>query len=143
VTGTTVQEFLDPIGGSPAIRVCIYGRPVAPPVREMEIPSCCRVLEQSVLAADRNEGYKFEDKSASPDGITKASLQAGSEGKSLIAVKGQGSNLDAPELPLAFPVTVQMVIDNGVMKTCWQSTFDTARRNDSETLSAKGTRIGA
>ena len=51
-------------------------------------------------------------------------------GKSKIQIRGRGENLVTPALPLALPVTVQMLITDGVTTNCWAATYDAALEND-------------
>jgi NAD(P)H-dependent flavin oxidoreductase YrpB (nitropropane dioxygenase family) len=69
------------------------------------------------------KGYKYKNKPGNPDGLTDAKLQAGLVGKAKVQVKGKGVKLTMPALGLTPPVTVQLLINDGVTTTCWQTTF--------------------
>ena len=43
-----------------------------------------------------------------------------------------------PSPPLTVPLTVQLVIRDGVSTECWQTAFSLATRNDPSRFSAKG-----
>jgi len=43
-----------------------------------------------------------------------------------------------PTLPLTTPVTVQLVITDGLATSCWQTTFTTATKSDTEHFKVKG-----
>jgi hypothetical protein len=49
-------------------------------------------------------------------------LSGGGAGQAKILAKGKGANLPDPNLPLATPVTVQLV--NGDTGLCWESSFE-------------------
>ena len=58
-------------------------------------------------------------------------LKAGDAGSAKVIVKGKGANLPTPTLTLTLPVTVQLLIDDGMATECWQTTFTgPAIRND-------------
>ena len=68
-------------------------------------------------------GFKYKENDGPEDGVRMVVLRAGDAGKARMQVKGKGDGLPDPSLPLALPVTVQLVnTDDG---TCWQSLFDT------------------
>lgn len=73
-----------------------------------------------------------------PDGITSAKLKAGASGAAQVQVKGRGVNLDQPALPLTLPVTVQLVIDDGLTAECWQHTYSSFMKNDGVRFTARG-----
>lgn len=53
-------------------------------------------------------------------------------------VKGKGSLLAPPDPSLVLPLTVQLLVDDGNVVKCWQSTFTSATKSDSEQFKAKG-----
>ena len=78
---------------------------------------------------ETGSGFKYVDKDATPDGITKLTLKQGvAGGKSKIVLKGKGVNLNLPSLPVAQPVTVQLRSATGV---CWEAVYSApAKRNE-------------
>ncbi len=66
------------------------------------------------------KGFKYKDETQTPDGLDSILLRAGAEGKAKVMVKGRGSNLELPALPLTLPVTVQLRAENG---ECWGATY--------------------
>jgi len=72
-------------------------------------------------------GYRFRDKTRSPDGILRLVLTAGTDGKAKIVLAAKGENLEPPPPPLGVPVTVQLARSDG--GPCWESTFAAARKN--------------
>lgn len=84
----------------------------------------------------KHGGFRYARKSGAPHGITSLDLRAGASGKARIAVKGRGTALTLPPLPIAsLPLTVQLGNDAGV---CWSSRYETGvRTNDVGAFKAK------
>ena len=85
-----------------------------------------------------SKGFKYKDKSGTPNGAQKALLKSGAAGKAKALVKGKGTNLPdtlAPMLPL--PVTVQLVNDTN--STCFEAVYDSGDviKNDAKQFKAK------
>lgn len=72
-------------------------------------------------------GYRYRDKARSPDGILRLVLHDGREGEAKLSVAAKGAALEPPPPPLALPVRLQLVRDDG--GGCWEATFVTARKN--------------
>ncbi len=72
-------------------------------------------------------GFRYSDKRAST-GVTRATVS--SRGASLAA---RGPTLGVPILPVAMPLTVELVNGDG---TCWTSTFTAARKSSAKVLTA-------
>jgi hypothetical protein len=66
--------------------------------------------------------WKYQNRFLNPDGIRLIKLRAGPEGKASVKVKGRGSNLGLPDLPLVLPVTAQLQASNG---ECWNAEYST------------------
>jgi hypothetical protein len=125
---TTQAEFADPTS-SAEYALCIHD--ASGPAASMSIPASAR------WSAIGSKGYKYQDGTASADGIAKATLKGGGAGKAMALVKGQGSNLPDPALPLELPVIVQLVnLETGV---CWESVFEEShvKKNDAGKFQAK------
>jgi hypothetical protein len=80
---------------------------------------------------ESRRGYKYRTRDVAPSGAKRTlqlDLKEGPDGKARIIVKGHGGNPAIPSLPVAQPVTVQLV--NGGA-ACWQTTFSApARQNE-------------
>jgi hypothetical protein len=74
-------------------------------------------------------GFVYKDPSGTSAGLTRIDLSPGATGKARITVKGKGTTLPLPPLPLATPPLVQLQSNNG---ECWETTFTAAdiRHND-------------
>ncbi len=72
-------------------------------------------------------GYKYSDAALTPSGVQKLLLKAGPDGKASIQVKGKGTPLATPPLPLTPTVRAQVINTNGV---CWEASFQNPTRDD-------------
>ena len=81
--------------------------------------------------SENGSGFKYADKDATPDGVTKITLKQGlAPGQAKIGLKGKGANLNLPALPLSQPVTVQLRNSNGV---CWEAVYSAPASKDDST----------
>lgn len=139
---TAVDEFMDPVNGSPILRVCVYDASGnAQPVMQAQLfapggceGSCWRPLGPNGAPF----GYKGTDRSALPNGITSAVLRSGSDGRAKLQIAGRGGLLTTPDLPFSAPVTVQLLIGDANGAECWSTTFSVFKRNEETQFKAKG-----
>lgn len=64
--------------------------------------------------------YVDADVAPTPDGLTFIRLKPGATGKARVLVRGKGSTLALPTLPLTPPVTVQLHTEHG---ECWTAAY--------------------
>ncbi len=85
----------------------------------------------------KSSGLSYKDAELLPDGLGSAKLKPDDAGHAKFKLKGAGSNLDMPVLPLVFPLSVQWINSDG---HCWTSGFpmDGLLRNDTDELRARG-----
>jgi hypothetical protein len=130
---TTLADFGAPLA-STDYTVCIYDGSAAPqPILLAHAPAggtcgtkpCWKTIK---------DGFKYNDKLLTPDGLQQVLLKSGPATKVKILVKGKADNLPMPSLPLTTPVTVQIKSKNGV---CWEAHYGTAQKNTSEQFRAK------
>ena len=131
---TAKPEFGDPIHATD-YEFCVYdgadrlvSRACAPHDNVCDGKPCWR---------DIGNGFKYRRRDSA--GGLKNSLQlllrAGADGKGQIIVKGKGGAFAMPHLPVAQPVTVQLVNGGGV---CWETTHSApAQRNDTQQFKDK------
>jgi hypothetical protein len=81
-------------------------------------------------------GFLYADRELTPHGLRTVRLSAGDAGHGTITVKGRGTPLPLPSLPLGVPVTVQLQQRDGA--TCWSATFSAPATNTVDELKAKG-----
>ena len=84
------------------------------------------------------KGFKYKSKTGIPAGLTDLKLQAGEAGKAKVQAKGKGAALALPALDLTLPVTIQLLVDDGLSTRCWQNTFTTFDEDTLEEFKAKG-----
>ena len=130
---TSQAEFGDPTDTT-SYALCVYAGTTASLVAAAGIPP-----HPTKWQPVGNLGYQYKDKSGIASGVERVILKGSDNDRSKITVKGKGSNLPLPSLPLTFPVVVQLM-DAG-SATCWESVFapgDTLV-NDGETFKVKAT----
>jgi hypothetical protein len=80
-------------------------------------------------------GFRLRGSSATPGGLRTARLRPGTAASGRLSIKGDGPRLPALPLPLALPVTVQMVAsDTGA---CWEGIHTTATKNTAALFKAR------
>jgi hypothetical protein len=130
---TAIDAFADPVAGAQAIRVCLYDTSsAAQPVTSIVVPAggtcngkpCWRPLGSS--------GYRYKNRAATHDGVTDMKLKVAGSGELQLLVKGRGSALPVPTLPLVTPVTAQLAIAG----ECWQAHFVGSLHNDAASFRA-------
>jgi hypothetical protein len=80
-------------------------------------------------------GFRHRDPAGMPGGITQAKLVAGAGTKGSLSLKGKGMRLPSLGLPLAVPVTAQLVTSSGA--TCWEGTYPSASKSTATLFKAK------
>ncbi len=81
------------------------------------------------------KGFRLRNPSGEPGGLVKAALKPGATNASL-TVQGKGGHLPALDLPLAPPVTAQLVAGDGA--TCWEGVYAPGPRTVSTAYLFKG-----
>jgi hypothetical protein len=95
----------------------------------------CNAASPRPCWRDSGTGYRYTDRDLTPAGVQQVLLKAGTAGKAKITLKGRGSLLDLPGLPIAtLPVRVQMIGANGA---CFEATYSTSGRNQTDQFKAK------
>jgi len=126
---TLASEFSDPTTAGETWSWCTYTGGKL--VRGSDIPS------GTGWAAAGTTGFGFK---GDVEGVAQVKVKAGEAGKASVSVKAKSKagNFSSPTLPLAGPTVMQLVIDNGMTKTCFQSTAGTPKKNDAASFSATG-----
>jgi hypothetical protein len=134
-----LESFADPVGGAAAYHVCVYDESGSgQPLVDLALDAGGVCGTKPCWRATGTKGFSYSDKAGFADGVSGLKLRAGSAGKAGVRVKGAGSSLGLPALPLTTPVTVQLLIDDGMGVECWQTTFASeAIENSSERYRAK------
>jgi len=125
---TTLADLGTPTGTT-AYALCIYSGTSGAAIAEADIPPSA-----SLWTAAGTKGFKFKDPSGTPNGVQKALVKSGDAGKAKALVKGKGTNLPDPTMPLTLPITVQLVNSNNV---CFETDFASFIKNDAGQFKAK------
>jgi hypothetical protein len=129
-----VADFKDPVAGSARYEVCVYDASAAAQPRVAAvIPAGGTCAGRACWRVTGGGGFQYTNSAGTPRGITKAKLKAGQ-----LKIFGKGPNLRTVSPPLALPVTVQLLIDDGVTTDCWQATYASAMVNKARRFKAKG-----
>src|SRR5262249_56706331 len=79
-------------------------------------------------------GFKYSNPALTPDGLKTMALKPGLAGKARIVAKGRGQTLALPSLPLAVPVTVELV---SAGTRCWSAHYTEALTSTVQLFKAK------
>lgn len=136
---TDLADFLDPIGGDATWSFCVYDSSMASqPLVDAGVNSGGNCGAKPCWGAKADKGYQYRSRSGFPEGISQVKLQTGIADKAKIQIKASGDYLASPAPALTFPVTVQVVADDGVTDLCWGVEFEEALKNEAGLLKAKG-----
>lgn len=72
-------------------------------------------------------GFVYRDRNGTSDGVRLVRLKSGSEGRARVVVLAKGAALALPTLPLAPPVTTQLLRSDGA--ECWGARFSLPKKN--------------
>src|SRR5262249_22620243 len=117
----TLAQFGNPTATT-AYRLCVYdsGNNV---VVNLNVPGGGTCLRLPCWQSNTT-GLKYGKPSGLPNGVTKMSVSARSDGTGKIKVKAQGFNLSMPSLPLAqSPNPVRVLLINSQTNACWSATY--------------------
>ncbi len=118
-----LSDFSDPTA-SAEYRLCIFRENGGSPALLIgaEVPS-----SNSLWSAIGSSGFKYLDSSAAQGGVRGILVRAGAAGKSKALVKGQGTQLSDPTLPLGPDTTgIRVQLTNQSNGKCWESEFPLA-----------------
>jgi endo-1,4-beta-D-glucanase Y len=123
---TTLADFGDPTGLT-RYDLCLYDG-TSTVIASAAAPSGGTCAGHPCWTA-KSTGFRYRQKALLPNGLSAIDLRAGADGKARITIKGKGTPLALPGLPVAaLPVTVQLSNDAG---RCWSVTYSgDVRRNE-------------
>jgi hypothetical protein len=134
---TDIADFGSPLT-TDAYALCLYDESGASPelIFEATAPAGGICGSRPCWKVSGSSGYAFKNKAATPQGLTQVQVKAGSAGKAKATVKGKGTLLTLPRLPLTPPIRVQLQAANG---ECWETLHTPAgvAKNDGAQFSAK------
>jgi hypothetical protein len=116
---TTMDDFGDPRQAT-GYALCMYdGRPSL--IAEATIPAG-GICGAKPCWRETSLGFRYRDAAVGSAGILSVDLRSGASGTARIVVRGRGSDLDIPRLPVKrLPVVVQLVTGDG---ECWEATYE-------------------
>jgi len=138
---TALADFMDPVSGSADYKVCLYEDVSGTPAKilELDLPPGGTCAGKPCWTA-ASAGFSYKDKEAASDGLVGVKLKAGDAEKAQVQVKAKGIHLPVPALPPHGDVTVQLVIDDGAGRQCFQTKFSEPHdTNVAGSFKAKGT----
>jgi len=136
---TALGDFKDPVGGTASMEFCVYdGSGSSQPRLGSRLLAGGTCGTKPCWKLSGPTGYALANKAGMPEGVTKAKYVSGAAGKAKVQIAGKGIPLPMPVLGLTLPVTVQLLIDDGLTTECWQTTYPAALLNDAATFRAKG-----
>ena len=136
---TELSEFLDPTTPDADYRVCVYDASGgSQPLTEVAVLTGGLCDGKSCWKAAGSSGFRYRDGEATPDGVTTIKLRADDDTRGHVQVRGKGANLNLPELALAEPVTIQLLVTDGIESNCWQALYSETRKNTTSQFKAKG-----
>lgn len=115
---TSINEFGDPTTDADYL-MCIY----TGPTQTLLTGGAIHIADGAGWEGT-STGWKYGDSGAAQDGVHKTLLKGSLENRSKILVKGKGTALPDPALPIPpadLPLIVQLVNDD--TPVCWESTF--------------------
>jgi hypothetical protein len=127
---TAATDFGDP-GTTTDLSLCLYGAGAS--ATELHVPASSRWAASA-------KGLRYDGKGVRGNGVRTVVLRARDDGGAVLRVRATGGRLPSFGLPLAAPLTVQLVnLESGV---CWERTFASTdvARSDGRVLRAIGRR---
>lgn len=134
---TDVSEFSNPNTAGTDIAFCLYdanGGPTLIVAQAIDGASSC---DGAPCWRGTSRGFSFKNDGLAT-GLQKIKLQAGTDGKTKIDVKGKGAQLGLASLPLVTPVIAQLVVDEAGTQRCWETAFTIAEKSTDALFKAKG-----
>lgn len=133
-SATLLTEFGTPLDSGETYSWCLYDGGEL--VRGSDVPAAGDCDGKPCWKAAGTTGFQFK---GDVEGIAQIKLKSGADGKAQVQVKGKSKvgNFETPTLPLSTNVVSQLVIDNGMTSTCFQSTFTAPSKNDVASYGSK------
>jgi len=135
---TSLGEIGNPVTGVAHYSLCVYDTSGAQQPR-----LAVGVFAKSMCGANAcwkahgSKGVGYKDKAGQTDGVKQIQLTSGVDGKAKIGVNALGSGVDVPVLPPTLPVLVQLVVNEGDRKACWEATYSTFTKLSAAQFKAK------
>ena len=129
---TDLADFGDPVTGTD-YTLCIYDETADTPSLRLAVSAPAgEVCGARSCWRGTNSGFRYTDRSLTPNGIQKLQLEAGVAGRARINLKGKGALLRLPTLPFVQQSDVLVQLKNSAGQ-CWDAVYSApASRNDAE-----------
>ena len=125
---TLKEEFGNPLSTTP-YDLCVYDESTGIPALVMsEHVAANATCGSKGCWGSTSTGFKYTDRKQQNGPINSLVLKSGIDGRAKITLKGKGTKLGMPALPLHEQNTVTVQLSNGT--TCWQANYGDSRRND-------------
>jgi hypothetical protein len=123
-TATIPMEFGNPVLGPTAYALCVYDESggVSSLVISAAAPAA-GTCSGKPCWKEVARGFRYKSAELTPGGLRTIALNAGTEGRASIIIKGKGDLLHMPVLPLHqdTKVTVQLVTSDRTV--CWEAVY--------------------
>ncbi len=121
---SSLADFANPVSGSAAYHICVYDSSITTqPLLDLSVDPGGTCGSKPCWKTQSTKGFAYRNRAGSSDGIAAMKLKAGVTGAAKVQVKATGAAVGLPTLPLTMPVTVQLLIDDGMATQCWQTTY--------------------
>jgi hypothetical protein len=138
--GVDTVQFLEPETDADAhYNACVYsGTAPTAAVVDVAADGAVDCGERACWHRSESAVLRYYDPSTTRIGPLRLRLRARAGGLATISVVSAGPSVDAFELPLALPLTVQLTARSRKTRHCWESRIEQARSNTATLLSAGG-----
>jgi hypothetical protein len=134
-SATTTAEFGNPLSSTP-YDLCVYDETAGIPSMIIDEHIGANAMCGSKACwTSTATGFRYTDRRQRNGPINLLLLKSGTDGRAKITLKGKGTKLNMPALPLHEQNTVTVQLSNG--PTCWQAHYGDSTRNDSLEFSAR------
>lgn len=137
---TDFARLLDPAtDASTQYRLCVYDASARPqPLLAASVQGSGDCDGRPCWRSNGTSKARYKNRRRNADGVSVVRLATGVEGRTAAYLLAGGHKLPTTGLPLAFPVTVQLVGERGGSRICFQSAFLEAGHNDPAKLKTVG-----
>lgn len=134
-SATEKQEFGDPLSDT-SYDLCVFDESAGIPelVMSEHVAAATTCGSKSCWKSTKT-GFTYSDRKLQNGPINSLSLKAGDDGKARITLKGKGTKLGMPPLPLHEDDAVIVQLSNGA--ACWDGHYSKSTRNDASEFRAK------
>ena len=126
------SDFGDPTATTGYV-LCVYDDDVL--AMGVQIPADGTCGTKPCWKATSTKGFRYHDRTTTPDGTKAMSLRSGDAGKAKVRLRGSGEHLPVPPLPFAAPVRVQLRRTDAPL--CWEAAYAASLKSTATQFKAK------